>query len=211
MKNYLITGLLVWVPLGITIWVLNLTIGTMDQTLLLLPQHWHPDEVLGIHIPGLGIILTFGVVLLTGLLIRNVFGQRIWAYSEKGMLHIPFVGSIYKGVKQVSDTLLSGSGNSFRKVLLVRYPHPNAWALAFQTNVPGEVSSLLDEEYVAVFIPTTPSPVNGFYFYLRKTDTIELDMTVELALRTIVSMGVVATPEHHHAHPDLQAQAPKLN
>lgn len=194
-KKYLITGLLVWVPLGITIWVLNLTIGTMDQTLLLLPTHWHPDEVLGIHIPGLGIILTFAVVLITGLLIRNVFGQRLWEYSEKAMLHVPFVGSIYKGVKQVSDTLLSGSGNSFRKVLLVRYPHPQAWALAFQTNVPGEVSSHLDEEHVAVFIPTTPSPVNGFYFYVRRSETIELDMTVDEALRTIVSMGVVATPE----------------
>lgn len=201
MKKYLITGLLVWVPLGITIWVLDLTIGTMDRTLLLLPTHWHPDEVLGIHIPGLGIILTFGVVLLTGLLIRNVFGQRLWEQSEKAMLHVPFVGSIYKGVKQVSDTLLSGNGNSFRKVLLVRYPHPQAWALAFQTNVPGDVSSRLDEEYVAVFIPTTPSPVNGFYFYLRKADTIELDMTVDVALRTIVSMGVVATPETVHAAP----------
>lgn len=195
MKKYLITGLLVWVPLGITIWVLNLTIGTMDQTLLLLPEHWHPDEVLGIHIPGLGIILTFAVVFLTGLLIRNVFGQRLWAYSEKAMLHVPFVGSIYKGVKQVSDTLLSGSGNSFRKVLLVRYPHPQAWSLAFQTSVPGEVSRRFDEEYVAVFIPTTPSPVNGFYFYVRKADTVELDMTVDVALRTIVSMGVATTPE----------------
>jgi len=211
MKKYLITGLLVWVPLGITFWVLNLTIGTMDQTLLLLPQHWHPDEVLGIHIPGLGVILTFVVVLLTGLLIRNVFGQRIWEYSEKAMLHVPFVGSIYKGVKQVSDTLLSGSGNSFRKVLLVRYPHPQAWALAFQTNVPGEVSGLFDEEYVAVFIPTTPSPVNGFYFYLRKSDTIELDMTVDLALRTIVSMGVVATPETTNAQMSEPARFSKQN
>ncbi|HXU92899.1 MAG TPA: DUF502 domain-containing protein [Gallionella sp.] len=199
MKKYLITGLLVWVPLGITLWVLNLTITTMDQTLLLLPQQWQPDNLLPIHIPGLGIILTLGVVLLTGLLIRNVFGQRLWDASEKAMLHVPFVGSIYKGVKQVSDTLLSGNGNSFRKVLLVRYPHPQAWSLAFQTGVPGEVSSRFDEEYVAVFIPTTPSPVNGFYFYVRRADTIELDMTVDVALRTIVSMGVVATPETAHA------------
>ncbi len=195
MKKYLITGLLVWVPLGITLWVLNLTIGTMDQTLLLLPKHWHPDEVLGIHIPGLGVILTFVVVLLTGLLIRNIFGQRLWAASEKAMLHVPFVGSIYKGVKQVSDTLLSGKGTSFRKVLLVRYPHPEAWSLAFQTNVPTEVVNKFDEPYVAVFIPTTPSPVNGFYFFLRKADTIELDMSVDDALRTIVSMGVVANAE----------------
>jgi len=202
MKKFLVTGLLVWVPLGITIWVLNLTITTMDQTLLLLPEHWHPDNLLPFHVPGLGIILTFAIVLLTGLLIRNIFGQRLWAASEKGMLHIPFVGSIYKGVKQVSDTLLSGSGNSFRKVLLVRYPHPDAWSLAFQTNVPNEVAGQFDEEYVAVFIPTTPSPVNGFYFFVRKSDTIALDMTVDVALRTIVSMGVVSDTESAH-RPDI--------
>jgi uncharacterized membrane protein len=200
-KKYLITGLLVWIPLGITFWMLNLTIGTMDKTLQLLPESWHPDRLLGLHIPGWGIILTFLVVLTTGLLIRNVFGQRLWDASERAMLHVPFVGSIYKGVKQVSDTLLSGSGNSFRKVLLVRYPHPEAWSLAFQTSVPGEVIERFDEPYVAVFIPTTPSPVNGFYFFVRKADTIELDMSVDLALRSIVSMGVVADPEtgKHHA------------
>jgi len=209
MKKYLITGLLVWVPLGITFWVLDLTIGTMDQTLLLLPEQWRPDRVLGIHIPGLGIILTLGIVLLTGLLIRNVFGQKLWDASEKAMLHVPFVGSIYKGVKQVSDTLLSGSGNSFRKVLLVRYPHPQAWSLAFQTSVPREVAGRFDEEYVAVFIPTTPSPVNGFYFYVRKADTIELDMTVDIALRTIVSMGVVADQEAGKQR--VIAQAPQSN
>ena len=195
MKKYFITGLLVWVPLGITLWVLDLTIGTMDQTLLLLPEAWHPDKLLGIHIPGWGIILTLLIVGLTGMLVRNVLGQQLLRYWESLLLHIPFVNSVYKGVKQVSDSLLSGSGNSFRKVLLVRYPHPQAWSLAFQTTVPGEVSSHLDEEYVAVFIPTTPSPVNGFYFYVRKDETIELDMTVDVALRTIVSMGVVSTPD----------------
>lgn len=202
MKKYFITGLLVWVPLGITLWVLNLTIGAMDQTLLLLPEHWRPDRVLGIHIPGLGIILTLFVVGLTGLLMRNLFGQYLWAQWERAMLHVPFVGSIYKGVKQVSDTLLSGSGNSFRKVLLVRYPHPQAWSLAFQTSLPGEVINRFDEEYVAVFIPTTPSPVNGFYFFVRKADTIALDMTVDVALRSIVSMGVAADSEtgKHRVH-----------
>lgn len=192
MKKYFITGLLVWVPLGITLWVLNLTIGTMDQTLSLLPDAWQPDRVLGIHIPGLGVILTLVVVGLTGLLMRNVFGQHLWSYWEGVMQRIPFVSSIYSGVKQVSDTLLSGKGTSFRKVLLVRYPHPESWSLAFQTNVPTEVTYKLDEPYVAVFIPTTPSPVNGFYFFLRKADTIELDMSVDDALKTIVSMGVVA-------------------
>ena len=200
MKKYFITGRLVWVPLGITLWVLNLTIGSMDRTLLLLPEHWRPDWVLGIHIPGLGIILTLVVVGLTGLLMRNVFGQYLWKQWEKAMLHVPFVGSIYKGVKQVSDTLLSGSGNSFRKVLLVRYPHPEAWSLAFQTSVPGEVIDQFEDEYVAVFIPTTPSPVNGFYFFVRKADTIALDMTVDVALRSIVSMGVAAASSEAETH-----------
>jgi uncharacterized membrane protein len=200
LKKYLITGLLVWVPLGITLWVLDLTITTMDQTLLLLPEIWHPDRVLGHHIPGLGIILTLAVVGITGLLMRNVFGRRLWEQSEKAMLHIPFFGSIYKGVKQVSDTLLSGNGNSFRHVLLVRYPHPEAWSLAFQTSVPTEVDEQLADEHVAVFIPTTPSPVNGFYFFVRKADTIALDMTVDVALRAIVSMGVVAAADHIKQH-----------
>jgi uncharacterized membrane protein len=167
-----------------------------------LPEQWHPDRVLGIHIPGWGIILTLLIVGLTGMLVRNVLGQQLLRYWESLLLHIPFVNSIYKGVKQVSDTLLSGSGNSFRKVLLVRYPHPQAWSLAFQTSVPGEVIDQFVDEYVAVFIPTTPSPVNGFYFFVRKADTIELDMTVDMALRSIVSMGVAADSEtgKHRVH-----------
>ncbi len=192
MKKYFITGLLVWVPLGITVWVLNLTISTMDKTLLLLPHNWQPDNFLPFHIPGLGVILTLLVVGSTGLFVRNMFGQAMLRYWESVLLRIPFVNSIYKGVKQISDTLLSGNGNSFRKVLLVRYPHADTWSLAFQTSVPSEVVAQFSEEYVAVFIPTTPSPVNGFYFFLRKSDTIELDMTVDMALRTIVSMGVAA-------------------
>ncbi len=194
-KRYLLTGLLVWVPIGITLWVLNLTISTMDQTLSLLPNDWQPDKLLGLHIPGLGILLTVVVVLITGLLARNVFGQRLLGLWDGMLRHIPFVSAIYNSVKQVSDTLLSGSGKAFHKVLLVRYPHPDAWSLAFQTTVPGEVSHVLDEEYVGVFIPTTPSPVNGFYFYVRKADTREVDISVDTAFKAIVSMGVATTPE----------------
>jgi uncharacterized membrane protein len=203
MKKYLITGLLVWVPFGITLWVLNLTISTMDETLMLLPTAWHPDKVLGVHIPGWGIILTLVIVGMTGVLVRNVLGQQLLLLWESILQHIPFVNSIYKGVKQVSDTLLSSDGNAFRKVLLVRYPHPESWSLAFQTSVPGEVIDQFADEYVAVFIPTTPSPVNGFYFFVRKSDTIELDMSVDQALRSIVSMGVAADHEvgKHRAHP----------
>lgn len=192
MKKYLLTGLLVWIPIGITLWVLNLVVSTLDQSLLLLPAEWTPQKFLGINIPGIGTLLSLIVVLFTGLLARNIFGQQLLRYWE-GLLHrIPVVNSIYHSVKQVSDTLLSSNGQSFRKVLLVRYPHPEAWSLAFQTTVPGDVRQQLNEEYVGVFIPTAPSPVNGFYFYVRKADTIELNMNVDAALKTIISMGVVA-------------------
>ena len=192
LKRYFITGLLMWVPLGITIWVLSALIGAMDQTLLLLPISWRPESWLGINIPGVGVILTGVVIVLSGLFAANLIGQRMVVFWE-GLLHrIPVVKSIYGSVKQVSDTLLSGSGLAFKKVLLVRYPHPDAWSLAFQTNVPNEVSEQLDAEHVAVFIPTTPSPVNGFYFYVRKDEVIELDMSVDTAFKAIVSMGVVA-------------------
>ena len=183
-----------WVPLGITIWVLNLTISTLDQSLLLLPVNWYPDKLLGIHIPGLGVILTVVIVLGTGLLVHNVLGQRLLSYWEGLLRRIPVVSSIYHSVKQVSDTLLSSNGLAFRKVLLVRYPHPEAWSLAFQTAIPGEVTQQLKDEYVGVFIPTAPSPVNGFYFYVRRADTIEINISVDVALKSIISMGVVATP-----------------
>ncbi|OIR13833.1 hypothetical protein GALL_49690 [mine drainage metagenome] len=196
MKKYLLTGLLVWVPLGITLWVLNLIIGTLDQTLGLLPSHWRPEALLGVHIPGLGVILTALVVLITGLLVRNVFGQRLLRYWDGLLRRIPFVNAIYNSVKQVSDTLLSESGNAFGKVLLVRYPHAESWSLAFQTSVPGEVTRVLEgDEYVGVFVPTTPSPVNGFYFYVRKSETVELDISVDAAFKAIISMGVVTTPD----------------
>lgn len=195
MKKYLLTGLLVWVPLGITVWVLSTIIGMMDQSLLLLPEHWRPEYLLGIHIPGLGVILTVLVLLGTGLVVRNVLGQQLLHIWEGVLKHIPFVSAIYNSVKQVSDTLLSGDSNAFGKVLLVRYPHGAAWSLAFQTNVPAGVNQHLGEEYVGVFIPTTPSPVNGFYFFVKKSDIIELDISVDVAFKSIISMGVVAATE----------------
>ena len=134
------------------------------------------------------------VVLTTGLLVRNVFGQRLLEWWEHVLRRIPFVNAIYNSVKQVSDTLLSESGNAFGKVLLVRYPHAESWSLAFQTSVPAEVTRrLAGDEYVGVFVPTTPSPVNGFYFYVKKSETIELDISVDAAFKAIVSMGVVGS------------------
>ena len=182
--------MLIWVPLGITLWVLSLLIGTMDKSLLLLPASWRPEAWLGVSIPGLGVILTMLVIFMTGLATANIIGQKLVDFWESLLLRIPVVKSIYNSVKQVSDTLFSSEGQAFKKVLLVRYPHPQAWSIAFQTNVPEVVIGNLDAEHVGVFIPTTPSPVNGFYFYVKKSETIELNMTVEEALKVIVSMGV---------------------
>lgn len=193
MKRYFITGLLIWVPLGITLWVLDLLIGTLDQSLTLLPAEWQPQAWLGVRIPGLGVILTALVILGTGVFAANFFGQKLIDWTEALVARIPVVKSIYGSVKQVSDTLLSGNGHAFRKVLLVRYPHPQAWSLAFQTNVPAEVMAKLPDEHVAVFIPTTPSPVNGFYFYVKKSEAIELELSVDRALKYIVSMGVAGS------------------
>jgi uncharacterized membrane protein len=199
-KKYLLTGLLVWVPLGITAWVLRVTIGTLDQSLLILPTSWRPDAWLGVHIPGLGVILTVLILLVTGLVVRNVMGRQLLLVWENMLRHIPFVSAVYHSVKQVSDTLLSGDNKAFGKVLLVRYPHPDAWALAFQTSVPGGVSNHLGDDYVGVFIPTTPSPVNGFYFFLRKADTVELNISVDVAFKSIISMGVVVAAEESAKH-----------
>ena len=195
MKKYFITGLLIWVPLGITVWVLSLIVRSMDQSLLLLPQAIHPEYLLGMYIPGLGALLTLLVVFLTGLVATNIVGQKLVRFWEGVLARIPVVKSIYYSVKQVSDTLFSGSGVAFRKVLLVRYPHPEAWSVAFQTGHPArDVADMLPDEHVGVFIPTTPSPVNGFFFFVKRSDVIELDMNVDEALKYIVSMGVVAPP-----------------
>jgi len=193
LKKYFLTGLLIWVPIVITLWVLDLLVTTMDLSLTLVPDDYHPNRLLGVHIPGLGVLLTLVVVLVTGLLAANFIGRRVLTAWDSVLNRIPVVKTIYSSVKQVSDTLFSSSGNAFRKVLLVRYPHPQAWSLAFQTNVPGDVAPHLDGDYVAVFIPTTPSPVNGFYFYVRREDTIALDIRVDDALKYIVSMGVVGS------------------
>ncbi|MBN8476782.1 DUF502 domain-containing protein [Sulfuritalea sp.] len=200
MKKYFITGLLIWVPLAITAWVLSLIVRSMDQSLLLLPQAIHPEHLLGMYIPGLGALLTLLVVFLTGLVTTNIVGQKLVRFWEGALARIPVVKSIYYSVKQVSDTLFSGSGVAFRKVLLVRYPHPEAWSVAFQTGHPArDVADMLPDEHVGVFIPTTPSPVNGFFFFVKRKDVIELDMNVDEALKYIVSMGVVAPPMRNPA------------
>ena len=195
MKKYFVTGLLIWVPLGITLWVLSLIVRSMDQTLTLLPPSLQPEQLLGFYLPGLGLLLTLAVVLCTGLVATNIVGQKLVRFWEGVLARIPIVKSLYYAVKQVSDTLFSHNGEAFRKVLLVRYPHPEVWAIAFQTGNPArEVADMLPDEYVGVFIPTAPSPVNGFFFFVRRRDVSELTMSVDDALKYIVSMGVVVPP-----------------
>jgi len=192
-KTWFLTGLLVLVPLGITLWVLNLVISTMDQSMALLPLAWQPENLFGRRIPGLGAILTLLFILVVGVLAHNFIGQRLVRWWEALVGHIPVVGPIYTSVKQVSDTLLSSSGNAFRKALLVQYPREGSWTIAFLTGRPGgDVQNHLQGEYVSVYVPTTPNPTSGFFLMMPKADTIELDMTVDAALKYIVSMGVVA-------------------
>ena len=192
MKKYLITGLLIWIPLGITFWVLQAIVGTMDHTLDLLPHQYQPESLLGIRIPGLGVLLTFVVLVATGVFASNLLGQRLVAYWESLLGRIPVVKSIYTGVKQVSDTLFAPGGQAFRTPLLVQYPHPGAWTIAFMTGLPGgDVARRLQGDYVSVYVPTTPNPTSGFFLMMPRSEVIELDMSVDEALKYVISMGVV--------------------
>ncbi|MBU9615597.1 DUF502 domain-containing protein [Burkholderia multivorans] len=195
LKSVFLTGLLVLVPLAITLWVLGLIIGTMDQTLLLLPESWQPERMLGFHLPGIGAVLTLAFVFVVGLATQNFIGQKLVTWWNAVVRHIPVVGPIYTSVKQVSDTLLSSSGNAFRKALLIEYPRRGSYTIAFLTGTPGgDVVNHLTEEHVSVYVPTTPNPTSGFFLMLPKSEVIELDMSVDAALKYIVSMGVVAPP-----------------
>jgi uncharacterized membrane protein len=192
-KKYLITGLLIWIPLVITLWVLNLVVTTLDQVLLLLPNNLRTENWLGLHVPGLGVLLTLGIVLLTGVAAANFIGARLVQFWHGILNRIPVVNSIYSSVKQVSDTLFSSSGQAFRKALLVRWPHQGMWTIAFLTGTPGgDVARHLEGDYVSVYVPTTPNPTGGYFVMLRREDVIELDLSVDEALKYIISMGTVA-------------------
>jgi uncharacterized membrane protein len=192
-KKYLITGLLIWIPLVITLWVLKLIVDTLDQSLLLLPEQWRTEGFLGVHIPGLGVILTLVIVIVTGVFATNFFGAQL-VHVWHGILHrIPVVNSIYSSVKQISDTLFSSSGQAFRKALLVQWPRDGMWTIAFLTGTPGgDVVNHLQGDYVSVYVPTTPNPTGGYFVMVARKDVIELDMTVDAALKYIISMGVVS-------------------
>jgi len=192
-RKYLITGLLIWIPLVITIWVLKLVVDTLDQSLLLLPPQWRTESFLGFHVPGLGVILTLVIVFVTGVLATNFLGARLVHLWHEILHRIPVVNSIYSSVKQISDTLFSSSGQAFRKALLVQWPREGMWTIAFLTGMPGgDVVHHLPGDYVSVYVPTTPNPTGGYFVMAPRKDVIELDMSVDAALKYIISMGVVA-------------------
>ena len=191
-RRWLLAGLLVLVPLAITLGVLNWIVTTLDQTLLILPQSWQPDRLLGFHIPGFGVLLTLAIVLLMGAITSNFLGKKLVVWGNALLSRIPIVRSIYSSVKQVSDTLFSENGNAFRKALLVQWPREGAWTIGFLTGLPGgDVVNHLAGDYVSVYIPTTPNPTGGYFIMLKKSDCIELKMSVDEALTYVISMGVV--------------------
>jgi len=192
LRKWLFAGLLVVLPVAITAWVIQWIVGTLDQTLLILPVAWHPDRLFGIHIPGLGVVLALGILLLVGAVTSNFIGRRLLAWSDRVFNRIPVVRSIYSGVKQVSDTLFSESGNAFRTAVLVQWPRPDVWTIGFVTGTPGgDVANHLPGDFLSVYVPTTPNPTGGYFVMLRKSDCIELRMSVDEALRYVISMGVV--------------------
>ncbi|MGE0347746.1 DUF502 domain-containing protein [Hydrogenophaga sp.] len=200
LRKWLFSGLLVLVPLIITLWVLEWVVSTLDQTLHILPVSWQPDQIFGVHIPGLGVVFALVVVLSIGALASNIIGNRLVNWWHALLHRIPVVRSIYSGVKQVSDTLFSEKGNAFRKALLVEWPHEGMWTIAFLTGSPaGDVLRHLrgmpgageHDEFLSVYVPTTPNPTGGYFVMLRKSACVELQMSVDEALTYIVSMGVI--------------------
>ena len=192
LRKWFFAGLLVVLPVAITVWVVQWIVGTLDQTLLILPVAWHPDRVFGIHIPGLGVVLALAILLLVGAVTSNFVGRHLLEWSDRIFNRIPVVRSIYSGVKQVSDTLVSETGNAFRTAVLVQWPRPGVWTIGFVTGSPGgDVANHLTGEFLSVYVPTTPNPTGGYFVMLPKSDCIELRMSVDEALRYVISMGVV--------------------
>jgi uncharacterized membrane protein len=191
MKKYLITGLLVWIPLVITVWVLKLVVEVADSVLLLLPSELRTENWLGFHVPGMGAVMTVGIVFLTGVFATNFLGARLVNLWHAALHRIPVVSSIYSSVKQISDTLFAPRGQAFRKALLVQWPREGMWTIAFLSGTPGgDVANHLPDDAVSVYVPTTPNPTSGYFVILARKDVIELDISVDEALRYIISMGV---------------------
>ncbi len=192
LRRYLVAGLLVWVPLGVTVLVIRLLVRLMDRTLVLLPPAWRPDQLFGVHIPGLGIVLSAVVVLGTGVVVANLLGRRLVQTWERLLARIPLVRSIYSGAKQIVETVFSGSGRSFREVVMIEYPRSGTWTLAFVTgDGMRAVREHIGDDVINVFVPTTPNPTSGFFLMMRRADVVPLEIPVEDGLKAIISAGVL--------------------
>jgi uncharacterized membrane protein len=191
-RRYIIAGILVWLPIGVTIFLVRILIGLLDRTLVLIPQKYQPEELLGFAIPGLGILLTIVILLVTGVLAANIVGRSMVGLWESLLERIPVVRSVYSAAKNFAEMVFSDSSQSFKKVLLIEYPRKGLYSLAFQTSSAlGEVQGRTGEEVICTFVPTTPNPTSGFIIIVPRKDVIELDMEVDEALKMIISLGVV--------------------
>lgn len=190
MRKYIIAGLLVWVPLGVTVLVIKLLVDLMDRLQVLLPPGWRPEALFGFSIPGFGVVVALLVVLLTGMVVANFIGRRLVAVWETLLAQIPLVRTIYTGVKQIVEGIATSQGTAFRKVLLIEYPRKGIWCLGFQTSdTLGEISERTGKDMVAVFIPTTPNPTSGFVLLLPRDEVMELEMSVDEGIKMIISVG----------------------
>ena len=197
LRRYIVAGILVWLPIGVTIFLVRLLIGLLDRTLVLIPQKYRPEEILGFAIPGLGIVLTVVLLLITGVLAANIVGKSMVGLWESMLERIPVVRSVYSAAKNFTEIVFSDSGQSFKKVLLIEYPRKGLYSLAFQTSSKlGEVQGRTGEDVICTFVPTTPNPTSGFIIIVPRKDVIELDMEVDEALKMIISLGVVVPTWH---------------
>ena len=196
LRKWLLAGLLVLVPLMITIAVINWVVSTLDKTLEILPAEWQPELLIGFYIPGFGVVLALAIVFVIGAATSNFIGNKLVTWWDRLLNRIPVVRSVYSAVKQVSDTLFSEKSNAFREALLVQWPREGVWTVAFLTGKPGSsVSTHLDGEHVSVYVPTTPNPTSGYLMILPKSDCKPLDMSVDEALTYVISMGVITPPQ----------------
>ena len=199
LRHYFIAGVLVWVPLGITVLIIKLLVEFMDRSLLLLPPAWRPEALFGTHIPGLGVVLALLLVMITGVVAANLLGRRLVNAWESLLARIPLVRSIYSAVKQLLQTVFSAGNRSFRKVLLIEYPRKGLWTVGFQTGRgTDEILAKTNSELITVFIPTTPNPTSGFVIMVPQHEVIELDMSIEDGLKLIMSLGMVTPPASKH-------------
>ena len=209
LRTYLVTGLLVWLPLGITVFLVKFMVDFMDRTLLLLPVDYRPETLLGFNIPGLGIVLAVSVLLLTGVLAANFLGRKLVDVWESILQRIPLVRSVYSAAKSFAEVVLTNNTDSFKQVMLIEYPRKGLYSLCFQTSTQlGEIQSRTGEEVVCVFVPTTPNPTSGVMILVPKKDVITLDMEIEEAVKMVVSLGVVV-PLWPKGEPD-KTQPPTL-